>query len=87
MSYPEIFSNIEFKKFESILCGPSMMDYPGTSGNLREPHHGRFSDFFIDNFFENKYKKQNNILLKNRSLTDNMVPHEIAVIGSDLKII
>ena len=41
-----------------ILCGPSMMDYPETSGNLRKlaaEVSGRFLDIFINKKnFENK---------------------------------
>ena len=41
-----------------LLCGPSMTDYPGTSGNPPQ----WFSDFLIIDFF---FFFQNNLLVKN----------------------
>ena len=61
-----------------------MMDYPGTSGN---PASAGSRIFFI-NILKTKQKIYViYILLKNRSLTNQTVPHEIAVIGSDIEII
>ena len=38
----------------AILCGPSIMDYPETSGNLRKPAaevSGMFPDFSINKIY------------------------------------
>ena len=53
----------------NILCGPSMIDCPETSGNLQKPAAVVFGRFLLTIFFLKKQIIQSNLVIRNFLVT------------------